>query len=280
MSRKKKTNRTAPIAGGVAGAAFGMLAAALGDSMELLPGAAIGGVLGATAVRLLITATKGQKHGLKVAFPTGRETDFYLNATPLIQKYIKNKVDFGLKVEGRLHFLPNHEFEPLCFDYLLDGLSKGANLPPGKKPIKASGDVSRARKVAQKTNAFQAFGEIYINLDKAGAGTVIHESLHLFQEISYLKDLDVNINEGTTEYFTRLICAKHQITRRPKYPVQHECIKKLVAVCGEDKLAEAYFYGHLSVLESAVDAKKHKGTFQMWIELMKETRFEDANKLL
>ena len=50
MSRKK-TNWRAPIAGGVAGAAFGMLAAALGDSMELLPGAAIGGVLGATAAR-------------------------------------------------------------------------------------------------------------------------------------------------------------------------------------------------------------------------------------
>jgi hypothetical protein len=66
----------------------------------------IGGVLGATA-GYFQEATKGH---LLVAFPTGRETDLYLNATPPIMKYIKDKVDRGLKVEGRLHFLPNNEF--------------------------------------------------------------------------------------------------------------------------------------------------------------------------
>jgi len=60
----------------------------------------------------------------------------------------------------------------------------------------------------------------------------------------------------------------------------YECIKKLVAVCGEDKLAEAYFHSHLSVLESAIDVSKELGTFQRWIKLMKGKKFKDANDLL
>lgn len=275
----KKTNRKGPLAIGVAGAALGgMLGAALGEWTSLLAGAVIGAGLAATAARLLYNeATKGHEH---VAFPTGREADFYLNATPQITKYIKDKVDRGLKVEGHLHFLPDNEFEPLCFDYLLDRFSKGANLPQGKTPIEASEPVSVAREVAKRSPAFQYNFQIYINQEKAEAGTVIHESLHLFQEHSYAKRVGPDSNEGTTEYFTRLICDKHQITRSPKYAVQYECIKILVALCGEDKLAGAYFQGSISALESAVDAKKGKGTFQMWLEFMKRRNFKRANNLL
>jgi len=83
MSRKKTIFRSL-IAGGVAGAAFGgMLGAALGEGMEVLQGAVIGGVLGVTAARLVYNeATKGQKHVQRVAFPTGRESDFLSKRDP------------------------------------------------------------------------------------------------------------------------------------------------------------------------------------------------------
>ena len=118
-----------------------------------------------------------------------------------------------------------------------------------------------------------------LNQDKAEAGTVIHESLHFFQDISYYK-LGINSNEGTTEYFTRLLCDKHKITRRQKYQKQYECIETLVRVCGKDKLAGAYFQGHISALQMAVDAAKGQGTYQLWISLMNQSDFEKANKLL
>lgn len=273
----KPTHFRYAIAGAVAGAAFGgMLAAALADWIGALEGAIIGGVLGATVGRFLPTTNDQQK----VVFPTGREVDFYLNTTPLIQKYIQDKVDRGIKVEGHLHFLPNEKFEALCFNYLLAGFSRGAKLPQGKKPIKARGPAGRAREAAKKSRGFQSRSEIYINQEKAEAGTVIHESIHFFQDTNYLKILRANINEGTTEYFTRLICNEHQIMRSEKYPAQYECIKKLVAVCGEDKLAEAYFHGNISALEMAVNTSQGSAIFQRWINFMKQDKFGEANELL
>ena len=276
---KKQTNWKGPIVGGVLGAVVGgILGPVFGESMTALDLAVMGGVLGAFAGYSL--TIKGKKHEVKVEFPTGREVDFYLNATPLIEKYIKDKVDRGLKIEGNLHFLPNKEFEQQAFKHSLDRFSKGAKLPQGKKAIKASGRVSRAREVAKRMKAFQTETYIYINRETAEAGTVIHESLHLFQEYSYAERVRVDANEGTTEYFTRLICAEHQIRRSQKYSAQYECIKKLVAVCGEDKLAGAYFQGHILALEMAVDASKGDGTFQMWTEFMDSREFSKANRLL
>lgn len=62
--------------------------------------------------------------------------------------------------------------------------------------------------------------------------------------------------------------------------MQYECIKKLVAICGEDKLAEAYFHGHISPLQSALDASKGHRFFDVWVGLMKENKIQDANNLL
>lgn len=271
------SHRRSVIVGGMAGATIGgMLGTALGESYEVLGLTVIGAVLGAVTSRFF-TSTKDSD---AVRFPTAREVDLYLNATPLIHQYIKNKVSKGLKVEGNLHFLASKEFEEEAFKHTLDRLSKEAKLPQGKTPIKASGLVNQAREVAKRMNAFQTLTSIYINPEKAEAGTVIHESLHLFQEVSYAKRVDIDVNEGTTEYFTRLICAQHQIKRSQKYPLQYESIKKLVTVCGEEKLAAAYFQGNILALEMTVDARKGDGTFHLWTEFIKRQEFSKANKLL
>jgi hypothetical protein len=269
---KKRINWKGPIVGGVAGAFGGILGAADAESMLTL--GTMGGLLGALVGYSL--AIKEKK-----TFPTGREVDFYLNSTPLIEKYIKHKVDRGLKVEGNLHFLSRKEYEQRCFTYVLHQLSEGGELPHGKEgAIKGSNFYEQAREAAKRSPGFQSHGQIYINQETAEAGTVIHESIHLFQEVSYASRVDIDANEGTTEYFTRLICAEHQIRRRQKYPRQYECIKKLVSVCGEDKLAAAYFRGNILALEMAVDASKGDGTFQMWTEFMDSREFSKANRLL
>ena len=262
---KKKFNWRGAMAGGVAGAAVGgMLGVAVGDSSEALQGAVIGGIVGVCGSFL----TKGQK---EVGFPTGREVDFYLNANPLLKKYIQDKVDRGLKVEGNLYFLPSEEFVKKCILYLTKHTNPETSVHYTEE---------EAQKKAFRSNAYLYMGEIFINQNRGHAGTVIHEAIHLFQNSSYGKELGLHINEGTTEYFTRLICHQHQITRYPKYSSQYECIKKLVLLSEEDKLAEAYFQGNIEALQLAVDARKGPGTFQHWSYLMNKERFKDANKLL
>jgi hypothetical protein len=194
------------IRGGLAGAAVGsMLGAFMGDPTEGLISAAMGGLLGAALGR--------QK---KVKFPTGKQVDIYLNADPMLSKHIQDKVNRGFKVEGHIRFLEREEFVDVCFEYFAARMSTMTKLPQLKEPLKASNLEDKVQELAYRTNGLLCQGLIYINQDKAEAGTVIHESLHFFQDISYYK-LDININEGTTEYFTHLICESNRITRRQKY---------------------------------------------------------------
>ena len=263
----KQANFRGAIAGGLASALVGgMLGAVVGELSSGLAGAAVAGLLGAAVGRVKT-----------VKFPTGKQVDIYLNADPTLSKYIHHKVNKGLKVEGDIRFLSNEEFVKVCFEYLAGRMSAVTKL--AKLSLNASDHQDEVKKMALRTKGFLHQGKIYINQDKAEAGTVIHESLHFFQDISYYK-LGINSNEGTTEYFTRLVCGKHEITRSKKYQKQYECIENLVRICGKDKLAQAYFQGDIFALEMTVDATKGQGTYQQWISLMNQSDFEKANKLL
>lgn len=173
------------IVGGIVGAAVGGTLGIVVDSQGALEGTAIGSLVGFCGTFFMLSKlrpTKGQK---KSAFPKDYEVDLYLNANSLIKKYIQGKVSEGLKIEGNLHFLSNDEFEPLCFNYLLNDLAKGLKLPSTKTPIEASNLYDQAREVAKRSHAFKIGSRIYINQETAEAGTVIHESIHFFQDISY-----------------------------------------------------------------------------------------------
>jgi hypothetical protein len=268
------------IVGGIVGAAVGGTLGIAVDSQGALEGTVIGSLVGFCGTFFMLSKLRRTKGQMRAAFPKDYEVDLYLNANRLIKKYIQGKVSEGLKIEGNLHFLSNDEFEQLCFNYLLNDLAKGLKLPSTKTPIKASNLYDQARETAKRSHGFQISYRIYINKYTAEAGTVIHESIHFFQDISYYDKVRSNANEGTTEYFTRLICDEHQITRSQKYPLQYECIKKLVLICSEDKLAEAYFQGNIYALERVVDASKGQGTFQMWIYSMDDGDFDNANFIL
>ena len=91
---KEQSNWKGPIVGGVLGSVVGsLLVPAFSESMVALGLTVMGGVLGALAGYSL--TIKGKKHEVKVEFPTSKEIDLYLNATPLIEKYIQDKVDRG-----------------------------------------------------------------------------------------------------------------------------------------------------------------------------------------
>ena len=54
----------------------------------------------------------------KSTLPTGKEVDTYLRASPLINKYIEDKLKQGLRAEGRLYILTAEQFRQKLVEYL------------------------------------------------------------------------------------------------------------------------------------------------------------------
>jgi len=104
--------------------------------------------------------------------------------------------------------------------------------------------------------------------------------MHLFASASWEAKMGKNANEGTTEYFTKKLCAEISLSRGAFYPSEHASVLKLVAAATEDVVAAAYFQGKLAELETAVDAKKTAGTFGKWLAFIKASKYAEADALL
>ncbi len=206
----------------------------------------------------------------KVAHKTGKEVDDALDASPFFAKLVETKHKAGTKAEGHVHIHNEAGFEEA---YVKMALTK-TNPDTGKIFTE---EEARAR--SKNVNAFADKGEIHLHESRGEAGTAIHESMHLFSE-PYTKKMGYNANEGTTEYFTRKLCAELKIARGTFYPSQLASVQKLVTTAGEDVVAAAYFQDKLAELETAVDNKKEAGTFGKWLVAMKASKYTDADALL
>ncbi|MFB2877384.1 DUF4157 domain-containing protein [Floridanema aerugineum] len=206
----------------------------------------------------------------KVKHTTGKQVDTYLKASPFIKKYVEDKFKAGTQAEGHVHIHTPEDFVKECVKYLMARNNPDTGTFYTKK---------EAKKEEPKINAFRDGTEIHIHQERGEAGTAIHESIHLFSNDSYKSKVGFNANEGTTEYFTRLICTEQKIKRGKFYTDQHKSIEKLVGASSKDKLAGAYFQGKVAELQTALDAKG-KDTFSNWISFMKKGKYADANALL
>ena len=118
------------------------------------------------------------------------------------------------------------------------------------------------------TNAFVERGSpegidlVWVHRDRGDAGTVIHEAMHLYSNASYRGDLGSRTNEGTTEYFTRIVTDAEGIAR-DTYPGELSGVNALVAATSQQTLADAYFGGDIAGLRAAAS-----GNFQRWLDAM------------
>jgi hypothetical protein len=202
---------------------------------------------------------------------TGKEVDTYVKSHDVIKDYVKEKIEGGTKAEGVVHIHTAAKFKEEWKKYAMarKNPSTGA---------KFTEDEANAWE--PKVNAFQGDGEIHIHEDRGEAGTAIHESMHLFADDSFLSKLGFNVNEGATEFFTRMICKAQKIKRGSFYKKQRKAVDRLVAVTSKTSLADAYFKGNVDGLKTAVDGAKEEGTFDKWKGFMKRGYIIEASDLM
>jgi hypothetical protein len=210
---------------------------------------------------------------VKKGHKTGAEIDAALDASPFFKPLIADGVKAGKKADGHVHIHDAATFQTKCVAYL----SGKQNPNTG-----AVFTDDEAKEFAKNVNAYQEGKEIHVHEERGEAATTVHESMHLFAHDTWLPKAGFNANEGTTEYFTKKLCAEISLPRGGYYPDQYAAVKKLVDYVGESYVADAFFGGKLDELEAAVDKKAGEsgaGTFSKWLGYMKTSKYAEAKAL-
>jgi len=99
----------------------------------------------------------------------------------------------------------------------------------------------------------------------AGIGTVIHEAMHQRASPGFRTKVGNNINEGTTELFTRVVIAYAggKIDRNV-YEDQKRAMLRLQGISGLEALAQWYFRGDRSAVEKKLGSRLEQ--FMYWMD--------------
>ena len=110
-----------------------------------------------------------------------------------------------------------------------------------------------------------------------GIGTVIHEAMHTRAHASFFSGkVGENVNEGTTELFTRVVIAyAGGKIERNVYEDQKTAMLRLQGICGLKALAQWYFKGDRSAVEKALGSRLEQ--FLYWMD-SKELQLDPANR--
>lgn len=218
---------------------------------------------------------------------TGKQADEYLNTTPLIRRHVKMQVEAReLTVAGSIRFEDDTTFTEAYITYRMRD-----NVPDADVD-----EIARVDELIERANLVRGFTDgdvIHIHKDRADAGTVIHEAMHLYSPNAFAKGMGKEPNEGVTEYFTRAVCGANGILRWGVYDEEHAAVVKLLGKLPgkEGVLADAFFFGDMDRLRPAFDPpdgdlgeteRKAMGRqrFKTWRKLMKARDFDAAGALL
>lgn len=86
----------------------------------------------------------------------------------------------------------------------------------------------------------------------ANVGHALHEAVHKFASPGFLNTFGKFLNEGVTHYFTNLVLLEQGLSGSDAYAEQLKCAKHLVRLCGQDRVARAYFLGHSALAADIV----------------------------
>ena len=203
---------------------------------------------------------------------TGAEVDAMLVASDFFKPYVEPKHKAGTKADGNVHIHDAAAFKTEVLKYL-----KGKTNPKTNKEFTDAEAVEQEKTVRGFQD--QDTGQIHVHEKRGDSGTVVHEAMHLFASQKFVNAVGYHPNEGTTEIFTRKLCAANSIPRAG-YPSQFASVNKVVALSSETLLADAYFDGKLQPVIDKVDKAKGAGTWTKWLASMTAGKFADADALL
>ncbi len=170
-----------------------------------------------------------------------------------LQQYVAEAVKAGRKVEGEVSVVGDEDFQ-LAFD---------------RQWVRAAGQTFPGKKAWEVCNAFVDVNlpkrHIWVHRDMGDTGVVIHEGMHKYaddtmrnEQIDLCKRLKIpyggtsRLDEGTTEYFTRLVVGQLAMKQRVNYQNEFDVATKLAQRFGEKTLADAYYDGKFGALQKAV----------------------------
>ena len=172
-----------------------------------------------------------------------------------LQKYVAEAVKAGRKVEGEVSVVGEEDFQ-LAFD---------------RQWVKAAGLNFGTKKASEVCNAFVDVNlpkrHIWVNRNLGNTGTVIHEGMHKYandilrdEHIALCNKLGVPhggispLDEGITEYFTRIVTKQLKMAARSNYANEFLVADALAGKIGERALASAYYDGQLDALHKPFGA--------------------------
>ncbi len=202
---------------------------------------------------------------------SGSQVDTFLDASPVLRTYIRQRFKDGKKADGYVHVHSNAAFRNAYW-----------KTRQGRKN-KATGQnwtQAEANAHADGIRGFYSRGETHIHRTRAAADTIIHEAVHLYAQRSFKWRCGRSANEGATTFFTNCIDREQGITPGGSYPTQTREIEHLVSLTSVDALALGYFGGDMDNLDLMIDFKFGIGTFDKWCRHMKADEYRKARQVL
>jgi hypothetical protein len=235
-----------------------------------------GSILGlATIPALQRQATKAPPKPRIATFTEGKEVDAILVASPFLKGYTEPKMKDGTTVGKAIKIHKDPVFKKKWIAYAVT-----RDNPETKK--RYTEKEAKDKAISVSAFAIPEKKELHVNAGRAGAKTWLHESLHLFSDpAGWINVVGYNVNEGVTEYFTKLVCDERgDIIFFSEFPKElRASADKLAVISEKEKLADAYFNGRLEGVKNAVEAKG-AGKWAKWLRSMKLGNFTEADGLL
>jgi hypothetical protein len=185
-----------------------------------------------------------------------------------LSAYVTDAVKKGRKIEGSVAVVAGADWDRAgVAHYGNDVWNNGSN--PKKDAINGFVDSK---------------GRVWIERNSGNSGTLVHEGIHKYADDAMLNTLGFDVNEGTTEVFTRIAIADMGVARS-NYSNQHDIMNSLATAVTKEVVAAAYFDGKLAELKTAFIKyrKDSKGNSeaeggQIWDKFVAKMEAEEWSK--
>ena len=230
--------------------------------------------------------TEGQRRSEEPAYTDAvstpilslRTAEAYLLASP-IGSYVEERLaveetgdGYRCLDEPQLYLLDEDAFEAAWIEYAV-----GAPHPDTDEPFTRE---TAAAFLEDNVRAFQSGQRTVVRFERSLPGITIHEVLHRLAGY-WPSEQGHNVNEGITEYFTRLVIEGRDIPYDSEYGQQAAAIEQLVDVVGLDAVATAYFENSdYDIKVGFRDAGLRYTNFDRWLTAVKNGEYVVASMIL